>query len=326
MQKSFFLAFHYNYVFDFIRFLEGVGFGMAPPASDTLANEISPSKDRTVFCAVSRVLLGGGQFGSAALLWFSSPNLDVLNWRLLLIYGAIPSFFFLFFAYFFLIESPHWLASKGRQLEAKSVIVHIAQLNGSDLTSEDIIFGEGSEDSSMTAVPWSTQAKHLFSSQFLYTTVAMCFHIFTMNYLYYGTIYSLPQVLPKVQSPISPAANLMLVSVGEMIGVICLALVFERYNRKGSMQSLMFIMGFATMTFVSCSHPFLLGDVVHGGHGLEAVAVGAIFVQKMAAIMSWVVLTVYCCEVFPTVCLRNGFKIFLKKCDFVGFQPMQYFR
>jgi MFS family permease len=58
------------------------------------------------------------------------------SWRVMLGVLSIPSLFYFILTIFFLPESPRWLVSKGRMLEAKKVL---QRLRGQDDVSGNVI-------------------------------------------------------------------------------------------------------------------------------------------------------------------------------------------
>ncbi len=288
-----------------IRFFVGVGIGLSPPASNALVGEICPSRSRMRWTVVVKSLMVLGQVYSAGLCYIYSPELMKLPWRELIIYGSLPCFGLGLFAYVFLLESPHFLAVQGNLDVAKSTLLQIAKMNGSELTNEDILMREESSDSEPEVILWREHLSHFCSGKYLFTTLTLCWTTFTMNFTYYGTIYALPQVLAGARLPFSPAVNMMIASCGEMCGVICGGYYFTYHNRKGSMQVLMGLMALTTMVFVSCIHPSIITE--HTDIALiQSIAMGALFLQKMVSMISWLVIYVYMAEVYPTVCRASG--------------------
>ena len=89
-----------------------------------------------------------------------------------------------------------------------------------------------SEDSD--AVTWGKRVSNLLSPKFFYTTVAMCFTIFTMNFLFFGTLFALPKVLVGGAFSGNPVLPLIMGSMASLAGCVTGMFVGVTYTRKMS--------------------------------------------------------------------------------------------
>ncbi len=289
------------------RFLVGWGFGVPGSSTFALNSEIVPSTKRIIFAAVPKILESMGEFYGATLFYFTDPSLQNIDWRYLILLGTVPSFFLLFLSVVFLIESPHYLAVRNQRQEARKVIESMAYMNGSDIQAEDLVLQEDSSESEVEVEQrFGEHLKHLLSPKFFYTTLAMCFVLFTTNFFYYGFMFALPHVLVGSHLPVSPAGNLMIGSSFQFIGVIIGVVVFTGMPRKTSMIALVSVVGMSTFVFTICVHPHILGGLAVNSGICHFLAMVALFVQKMGAMMSFLVSYVYLCEVYPTVVRASG--------------------
>lgn len=113
------------FVFAAFRFIGGLGVGASTIAAPAYISEISPAKDRGKLVAFYQfnIVLG-------ILLAFLSNYLlndfGENSWRWMMGVQAIPSFIYTLFV-FTIPESPRWLLSKSRNIEAKKVLKLMGQ-------------------------------------------------------------------------------------------------------------------------------------------------------------------------------------------------------
>merc|ERR1719183_2603483 len=106
-----------------------MAFGVGQPAQTTLSGEIVPAERRLHASACCSVAFVFGEIYAAILIWIDDPQMKHLDWKWLLIMGAIPAVILLVIAVFCLYESPVFLAQKGRKNEAWGILDHMRRLN-----------------------------------------------------------------------------------------------------------------------------------------------------------------------------------------------------
>lgn len=114
------------YVLLFARLLDGFGTGLAVTLVPAYISEIAPPDIRGTLNTLPQFTGSGGMFLSYCMV-FGMSMMDSPSWRLMLGVVSIPSLVYFSLAVFYLPESPRWLVSKGRILEAKQVL---QRLNG----------------------------------------------------------------------------------------------------------------------------------------------------------------------------------------------------
>ncbi|KAF5764342.1 putative major facilitator, sugar transporter, major facilitator superfamily [Helianthus annuus] len=122
------------------RLLDGLGIGLAVTLVPVYISETSPPEIRGSLNTLPQFMGSGGMFLSYCMV-FGMSLMESPNWRLMLGVLSIPSLFYFVFMIFFLPESPRWLVSKGRMLEAKRILQRLRGRD--DVAGEMALLVEG---------------------------------------------------------------------------------------------------------------------------------------------------------------------------------------
>ncbi|KAI3824884.1 hypothetical protein L1987_06357 [Smallanthus sonchifolius] len=122
------------------RLLDGLGIGLAVTLVPVYISETSPPEIRGSLNTLPQFMGSGGMFLSYCMV-FGMSLMESPDWRLMLGVLSIPSLFYFVFTIFFLPESPRWLVSKGRMLEAKHVLQRLRGRD--DVAGEMALLVEG---------------------------------------------------------------------------------------------------------------------------------------------------------------------------------------
>lgn len=109
------------YILLLARLIDGFGVGLAVTLVPVYISETSPPEIRGQLNTLPQFCGSGGMFLSYCLV-FAMSLMVKPNWRVMLGVLSIPSLIYLTLTIFFLPESPRWLVSKGRMLDAKRVL------------------------------------------------------------------------------------------------------------------------------------------------------------------------------------------------------------
>lgn len=109
------------YVLLLARLLDGFGIGLAVTLVPLYISETAPSEIRGLLNTLPQFTGSAGMFLSYCMI-FGMSLTSSPSWKLMLGVLSIPSLLYFVLAVFFLPESPRWLVSKGRMLEAKQVL------------------------------------------------------------------------------------------------------------------------------------------------------------------------------------------------------------
>lgn len=109
------------YVLLLARLLDGFGVGLSVTIVPVYISETAPSEIRGLLNTLPQFTGSVGMFLSYCMV-FGMSLMNSPSWRLMLGVLFIPSLVYLVLTVFLLPESPRWLVSKGRMLEAKHVL------------------------------------------------------------------------------------------------------------------------------------------------------------------------------------------------------------
>ncbi|RRT65226.1 hypothetical protein GW17_00026594 [Ensete ventricosum] len=109
------------YVLLLARLIDGFGIGLAVTLIPVYISETAPPEIRGSLNTLPQFSGSGGMFISYCMVFAMSLTVNT-DWRVMLGVLSIPSLLYFALTIFFLPESPRWLVSKGRMVEAKQVL------------------------------------------------------------------------------------------------------------------------------------------------------------------------------------------------------------
>ncbi|TKY75542.1 Monosaccharide-sensing protein 2 [Spatholobus suberectus] len=128
------------YILLFARLLDGLGIGLAVTLVPLYISETAPPEIRGLLNTLPQFTGSAGMFFSYCMV-FGMSLMKAPSWRIMLGVLSIPSLIYFALTLLFLPESPRWLVSKGRMLEAKKVL---QRLRGrEDVSGEMALLAEG---------------------------------------------------------------------------------------------------------------------------------------------------------------------------------------
>jgi hypothetical protein len=223
-----------------------------------------------------------------------------LNWHSLIIVGTLPAAVMGVLCFFFLNESAFWLALQGKVEKARTVLETIRWWNRKehislDFAAPDPVKSEGGFE------PLRQQLEVAFGPVLWFTTVALCYSTFVLNFVYYGCFYSFPVVLGNVDMGVSPALALVLGCLWELPGYAAAAFLGTVLGRRSSTLLYLVLMILSIVMFVEGAKRqknsnFLYQYCLHAGFGgLKCwINTGFIIVYQ------------YVPEIYPTSCRVCG--------------------
>ncbi|XP_042508039.1 monosaccharide-sensing protein 2-like [Macadamia integrifolia] len=128
------------YILLLARLLDGFGIGLAVTLVPIYISETAPPEIRGLLNTLPQFTGSAGMFLAYCMV-FGMSLMESPSWRLMLGVLSIPSLAYFALTVFFLPESPRWLVSKGRMVEAKRVL---QRLRGwEDVSGEMALLVEG---------------------------------------------------------------------------------------------------------------------------------------------------------------------------------------
>ncbi|KAK3098634.1 hypothetical protein FSP39_021403 [Pinctada imbricata] len=267
-------------VFVCLRFCVGVcNVGVFMTAYVTCMEWVGPSKRSWA----GLVIACFGPFGEMYLVLMSFLLRD---WRYIIIAMATPVAL-TFILWWFIPESPRWLASRGRLKEAKVILQRAAEVNETKVPEKVDVMVENTSEKQETGRLWLLlSTKPLLKRSFIifynWMVVSMTFYGLSLNVgNLYGNIY----------------VNYVISVLVEFPGHIVPLFVIDRYGRKKSHIFFMLFGGIACLLTIF--------PVTFGGKDIQAVTTALAMVGKCGATAAFATIYVFAAELFPTV-VRNA--------------------
>ncbi|KAF3446924.1 hypothetical protein FNV43_RR12104 [Rhamnella rubrinervis] len=128
------------YVLCLARLLDGFGIGLAVTLAPVYISETAPPDTRGLLNTLPQFTGSGGMFLSYCMI-FGMSFMTSPSWKLMLGVLSIPSLIYFGLTVFYLPESPRWLVSKGKMVEAKKVLQRLRGVE--DVSGEMALLVEG---------------------------------------------------------------------------------------------------------------------------------------------------------------------------------------
>jgi len=279
-----------------LRCFLGIALGLGMPPWIVLCTEITPGAWRMLMNAGSQSLFVAGELYVGFLMLWDDSTLKHLDWRSLSAIGHLPAIMLAAFAFFFLTQSPAYLATKGEHSKAREVLRRMARYNGVVLDFNTLV-----QEPPAKVVGRSSfaQLDVLFGTDMIYSTLTVIYTIFVLNVIFYGTLYAFPQVARTGNMGISPGVSVLVGALFEIPGLVGGALFGTWFRRlpvivacsAGMFGALsLFVMG------VTESHLWYTHYVLH----LALVGI------KIFSNIAFVVVYQYSAEIYPAFARTTG--------------------
>mmetsp|Transcript_19568 Transcript_19568/g.58671 ORF Transcript_19568/g.58671 Transcript_19568/m.58671 type:complete len:506 (+) Transcript_19568:97-1614(+) len=294
-----------------VRVLVGVSFGIGQPAINTLCTEVTPAYWRIAMNSAAQGLFIVGEMYSAFLIWHDDPYLVKTDWRWLTIMGTLPAIVFGVLGYFFLRQSPSFLAGQGETEAARGVLESMRADNGVPHVSVDfreIVHSTSRQERSPSlALRVMEPVELIFSRRLLYSTLTVLYSCFTLNCIFYGVIYAVPQVVTKVDMGVSPAISILQGALCELPGVAMAIICGMMLPRKPVMIVYLAVVGISLLAFAAGAKATCCALPGQGVSLLEEFMLhGGLFGIKCFAQVGFVVVYQYSTEIYPVMARTTG--------------------
>ncbi|SHG19274.1 MFS transporter, putative metabolite:H+ symporter [Fodinibius roseus] len=267
----------------FMCFIMGFGVGGMLPIMYTIMAETIPARHRGWIM----VLIGGDVVGAYILTsWLAAELVPVYSWRILWLIG-LPTGIFLIFLNRWIPESPRYLLTHGRNVEAKAVMERFGAKIVEDKSSK-LKVEQGVKDRMI----------QLFQPPFSYITAAVLLLALGVGLVSFGFQLWIPSNLQKMGFT-EAEANYMLRD-SALIGFPLNFLIAWLYGFWSSKRTLILLSGLTALSLFGFT---LAGEAIASNQ----VLLYALLVMPIWGISSIVsVLSAYCVEIYPTRLRSRG--------------------
>jgi MFS family permease len=277
------------------RFLTGAGIGGEYAAINSAIDELIPARRRGhTDLAINGTWWLGSALGALLSLIFLNPLIvpEHIGWRLCFLFGAVLGIGILLVRRF-IPESPRWLMTHSRILEAEAVVSGIERQVSQDERVMELPVPTGSitMHTSPHVTTIGTVARELFRSYPRRTVLGIGLMV-TQSFMYNAVSFSFPFVLTKYYDVSASTIGLYLLpfAFGNFLGPLLLGRFFDTIGRK---QMISFTYGTAGLLLAATGYLFWQGTLTLTTH---LIAWSSIFFFASAG-ASAAYLTVS--EVFP---------------------------
>ncbi len=226
----------------FFRFLVGVGLGGELPVVASLLTEIVPGKHRGRFIVWLESFWAFGWLAAALIAFLLIPK---YGWRMAFVIGSLPALY-VWVVRRKLPESPRWLASMGRPVEALAVV--------EDMERETQRRTLAPLPEPTVAPPQLHQgrqgARELWSHRYRMRTVMLWMLWFGLVFGYYGIFVWLPSLLVNQgHSVVRSFGYVVIITLAQVPGYFSAAWLIERIGRKAVIVSYLLLSAGAAVIF-----------------------------------------------------------------------------
>jgi putative MFS transporter len=264
-----------------LRFLTGFGLGGELPAASTLVSEWSPTRIRGRNVIFLESFWAWGWILAALVAYLLIP---VYGWRIAFWIGAVPALFAAILRAA-VPESPRWLESKGRTMEADSLLRVMEKQAGME--------SPASPENSAATTAHRITFLDLWSKKYLLSTIVLWAIWFGINFGYYGFVLWTPSLLvAKGFALVKSFEFTLIMCLAQLPGYFSAAWLVERIGRKKVLA--VYFAGTAIAAWLF-GHADTTATVLAAGSLLYFFSLGA-----------WGCVYAYTPEVYPTEARASG--------------------
>jgi len=221
------------FAFDFrslfwIRLLQGIGLGAELPLAATYINEWTKAEYRGTLITLNQAIWAIGAVIAASVSVWVIPH---LGWQWIFYIGAVPAFLALLLRRY-VPESPRWLVSQGRLVEADRIVAEIEREASQD--------GKRMLPPVPTTIPAIARERtswySLFSRDYLGRTLVVWAVTFSTAFVGYGIVTWMPTLFRTVYHlPLQQTLNYGFVNTGMgTLGVLFGVALLDFIGRRPS--------------------------------------------------------------------------------------------
>lgn len=270
------------------RFIVGFGLGGELPIASTLVSEFSPAKWRGRMLVILESFWAYGWVLAALIAFFVIPQ---YGWRVAFFIGAVPAFY-VFVLRRALPESPRFLLSKGRGVEAEEVIRRVERESG--VTTRREATGTAFlRESKQAGASAAARFLELWSRPYLRRTVMLWVLWFTIVFSYYGIFTWLPTLLSEGGRNLTRSFQyVLIITLAQIPGYFSAAYLVDKIGRKWTLAPYLFLTGVGAFFFRNAGAE---AEILFWGSFISFFNLGA-----------WGVVYTYTPELYPTRARGTG--------------------
>ena len=274
------------------RVLLGIGMGMEFPIGQAMLSEIMPTKQRGRYVAFLEGFWPLGFICAGVLAYFLLP---IWGWRGVFVALGIPAIFVLVVRQF-VPESPRWLESRGRLIDADLVMGKIEERvrkanGGMPLPQIELTTRSFGQEKGLSGF------KALWAPGYAKRTIMVWSVWFFALLGYYGLTTWLGALLQQAGYPVTKSVfYTILISLAGIPGFLTAAWLVESWGRKPT--AILMLLGSACMAYLYGS------TAAHAGDQTQLIAFG--LGMQFFMFGMWSVLYAYTPELYPTRCRATG--------------------
>lgn len=276
-------AFAPNFEFLLVaRLLTGIAVGGTLPVDYAMMSEFLPSKNRGRWLVMLEGFWAVGTVLVALVAWGAATYSNIEPWRVIFFATAIPAI--LGFGLRFLIpESPLYLLRNGNAEQAKSVLNQVLLKNGKEQIPASVKLEQ----------PATTKHISIFSPQLLRRSLLIMALWFLVSVSYYGIFTWLPAHLAgEGFGFVRGYGFLVVVALAQIPGYILAAYGVEKWGRRPTLISFLFLSAAGCFLFVVASNDIAIAT--------------AILLMSFALLGTWGALYAFTPELYPTSSRATG--------------------
>jgi putative MFS transporter len=277
-----------------MRIVAGLGMGAVFPIPYTIAAELTPRRFRGAMAAILDSCLSFGYFLAPLIAFAVIPQLPgVFGWRVLFFIGGLPLLFVPVLLKW-MPESPRWLQTQGRMLEADQIVSGIEnaveQRTGKALPELAI-------ETNVNPVESMSSPALIFRRDYLKRTLMMWISFACILFIFYAIQTYTPTVLLKQGYGLSNAFLLTtIIVIASIPGKYLAGYTMERFGRKFTLVS---------FTLIAAASAILFGYA----HGV-GIALFCGCVMSFFGIGVDPAIKMYGAEQYPTSIRQTGISFF----------------
>jgi len=270
-----------------LRFFVGVGLGGEFPVVSSLMSEFIPSKYRGRMVTLLESFWAYGALVAAVISFLVIPT---YGWRIAFVIGGLPALY-VWVIRRRLPESPRWLESKGRTVEAE----HVMKALESEVEKSTRMALPPIETSEVPVVPPKSRFtfSELWTRPYRVRTVMLWTLWFGIVFGYYGIFVWLPTLFVRAgYTLVNSFLYVVIITLAQIPGYFSAAYLIERIGRKSTLTAYLILSALAA---------FLYGQATSTTGLLVWASVMSFFFLG-----AWGVVYAYTAELYPTRARATG--------------------